>query len=120
VDVLNGSGVDARASKNAEALKSAGFLTNIPSASQSLVATTTIRYPTGQEGAAKALAAQVPGAVIVRSHEAKNVTLILGGNNLQVKSLMPATPTKNPSKAPPPPASGANTQTTAADAGCIN
>jgi LCP family protein required for cell wall assembly len=120
VDVLNGSGVDARATKNAGALKSAGFHTNIPTTNQSLLAATTIRYAPGEEGAAKALAAQVPGAVVVRSHEAKNVTLILGGNNLQVKSLMPATPTKTPSKAPSPPASGANAQTTAADAGCIN
>ncbi len=66
------------------------------------------------------LQAQVPGAVMVRTSQATAVTLLLGNNGVQVKSLMPAAS----ASATPPAAmaspSSATKITTAADAGCID
>lgn len=53
-----------------------------------------------------------------RTTQVSSVTLVLGANNIQVKTLMPA-PTAPSTSAPTPSGTG-NTVTTAADAGCIN
>jgi LCP family protein required for cell wall assembly len=120
VDVENASGVSQRASRNAAALKAVGFHTALPSVDPAPLANTTIRYPKGMEGAAKTLAAQIPGASVVRSGAVKNVTLLLGKNGVQVKSLTPAA---SPKPTAPKPSASSTTGpvvTTAADAGCIN
>jgi LCP family protein required for cell wall assembly len=124
VDVMNGSGVNLRATNNANALKQLGFNTNVPQGEPDALIATTIRYAPGLEGAANTLAAQIPGAKLVRSRQVQNVTLILGSNGLQVKSLMPVASTPTPPKSTQPQAtpsasSGAG-QTTAATGGCIN
>jgi LCP family protein required for cell wall assembly len=121
VDVWNGSGVNLRATKNAEALRALGFTTNVPQGNPDQLAATTIRYAPGMEGAAKTLAAQIPGAQIVRSRAVQNVTLILGANGVQVKSLMPVASSTPPTSTPPSQgSSSAPSVTTAAAAGCIN
>jgi len=105
-------------------LQQAGFNTQIPPATTDLMAKTTIRYPAGQESAAKALQAQVPGVVMVRTHDSSGVMLLLGNNGVQVKSLMSAshTPTggQTSSSSASSSSSGSASVTTAADAGCIN
>ncbi|MGX7680070.1 LCP family protein [Jatrophihabitans sp. DSM 45814] len=128
VTVVNDANANGLENTNAAALRQAGFKTVIPPASSDVLAKTTIRYATGQEAAAKAVQAQVPGAVLERSADVTGVTLLLGNNGIQVKSLMPATPTTPaaPAKttaiaaAPVSTAPGNTTVTTAADAGCIN
>ncbi len=120
VRVVNDTNTNGLETANAEALQAAGFKTVIPPAGTDVVAKTMIRYAPGQEPAAKALLAQVPGAVLERSPDVSAVTLVLGENKVQVKSLMP-TPDPKPSASgsakgvTPSPA-----VTTAADAGCIN
>ena len=84
---------------------------------------TTIRYPDGQQSQAKTLAAQVPGATMIKTDTVTRVTLIIGSNNLQVSSLNPA-PTTNTEApvAPVVPDTGNETTDTrnGADTGCIN
>ncbi len=89
VRVINDTNANGLEKTNAEALQAAGFKTEIPPATSDVVAKTEIRYRPGQESAAKALQAQVPGAVMEASSEVDAVTLVLGENKVQVKSLMP-------------------------------
>jgi LCP family protein required for cell wall assembly len=117
VQVINDTNTNGLETANAEALRAAGFKTEIPPASSDVVAKTLIRYAPGQESAAKALQAQVPGAVLESTSEVTSVTLVLGENKVQVKSLMP-TPSAGTSANPG--VSGSPAVTTAADAGCIN
>lgn len=128
VTVVNDTNSNGAEAANASALRAVGFKTTIPQPTSEVLAKTTIRYPKGQESAAKALEAQVPGAIMVRSTAVTSVTLLLGNNGVQVKSLMPVkssapaatAPTTSASAAPTPTSSGATKVTTAADAGCIN
>ena len=118
VQVINDTTSNGLETANAKALQAAGFKTEIPPATSDVVPKTTIRYAPGQEAAAKALQAQVPGAVMQRTTEVSGVSLVLGENRVQVKSLMPK-PTPGGSSAKPGAVSTPGV-TTAADAGCIN
>ncbi len=122
VQVVNDTNSNGLETANAKALQAAGFTTQIPAPTSDILGKTTIRYAPGQEAAAKALHAQVPGAVMVRSRQVSGVTLVLGENNVQVKSLMPSkAPQSTPAPtSPSPTSSSAPAVTTAADAGCIN
>jgi hypothetical protein len=84
------------------------------------VARTLIRYAPGQESAAKALQAQVPGAVLEATSGVSSVTLVLGENKVQVKSLMPTPAPGSASTSAKPGVASSPAVTTAADAGCIN
>jgi LCP family protein required for cell wall assembly len=126
VTVVNDTSSNGLETANSQALRAAGFKTTVPAPTTDVLGKTTIRYAKGQEGAAKALEAQVPGAVMVRSSQVTAVTLLLGNNGIQVKSLMKAAPTKAPTSSA---AASSSTSTgsssippvtTAADAGCIN
>lgn len=128
VDVLNGAGTAGLAAANAQALTEAGFaVRNVDDAA--VTASTTIRYPDGKQAQAKALAAQVPGAVLSRSSTVTAVTLILGQNGLQVASLTPAesggdeeptTPSTSSAPAEPTPSTSAEGTRNGADDSCIN
>lgn len=125
VTVINDTKNDGVATTNALALQQAGFKTSIPPATTDVLPKTTIRYAPGQESAVKALQAQVPGAVLVRSREVSGVSLVLGDNNVQVKSLMPKPTTAPSSTSSASSSSSAGSAsspavTTAADAGCID
>ncbi|MCU1423776.1 MAG: LytR family transcriptional regulator, partial [Microbacteriaceae bacterium] len=77
VTVLNGGSTNGAAAAGTEALAALGFQTGTP-ASADIIATTTITYPAGQEAAAKAVAATLPGALVEQSSEVDGVTAILG------------------------------------------
>jgi LCP family protein required for cell wall assembly len=120
VAVVNDTNSNGLEQTNAAALNKLGFQTTIPPATSDVVAKTVIQYPQGQEAAAKALAAAVPGAAVSQSSKVDTVTLVLGNNGVQVKSLMPAGHTSS-SPSPSGSASSDGTVTTnAAQAGCIN
>lgn len=122
VAVVNDASSNGLDKTNAAALGQLGFTTTIPAPSSDVIAKTTIKYPKGTEAAAKAVLAAVPGAVLSQTNDVSVVTLVLGNNGVQVKSLMPAG-SKAPAgptsaAAPSPPAS---TETiNAATPGCIN
>jgi hypothetical protein len=123
VNDANGNGLDTA---NARALQALGFKASVPAPTSDVLDRTTIRYRKGEESAAKALQAQVPGAVMERSSAVSGVTLLLGNNGVQVRSLMPAQPTSAPVAPPTTSAStgsgtaGNPSAVSAADAGCIN
>jgi LCP family protein required for cell wall assembly len=98
VTVLNGSDTDGVAGTSTDTLSSLGFKTKAPG-STTTHPNTTIEYPTGKEGDAKALAAYVPGAEVTASGSVSGVTLILGSDGLQVTKPGSST------AASPPPAS---------------
>jgi LCP family protein required for cell wall assembly len=116
VDVLNGAGIGGIAKSNADALQALGFAIGTVTDSQQ-TSLTTIRYPDGMQSQAKTLAAQVPGAVLVKATSVSRVTLIIGSNNQQVATLMP------PGTATPPTTSTTNESTdtrTGDDIDCIH
>ncbi len=118
VAVVNDTNSNGLEQANAAALAGLGFRTTVPPATSDVLARTVIEYPAGQESAAKAVAAAVPGAAVSRSSKVSAVTLVLGNDGVQVKSLMPPT-----GSAAPSPGSSANPDgtvtITAAQAGCI-
>jgi hypothetical protein len=120
VTVVNDTNSSGLETTNAAALRAAGFKTTVPAPTSDVLARTTIRYAKGQESAAKALQAQVPKAVMVRSSTVTGVTLLLGDNGVQVKSLMPTAPKSTAPQPTTPSTSSSVPVTTAADAGCIN
>lgn len=79
LDVLNGSGIEGLAGQTAEALEARGFVVrevgNAPATT-----TTVVRYPEGQEAAARTVAAEAPGGdVSVEADDSVEVvTLVLG------------------------------------------
>jgi LCP family protein required for cell wall assembly len=83
VQVVNGSGRSGRAAANSTALTGLGFKV-APPANGSSQTTTTITYPSGMEGQAKAVAAHVPGATVSVSSSVQQVTLTLGTDGHQV------------------------------------
>jgi LCP family protein required for cell wall assembly len=89
VSVLNGSDTDGVATSNTALLKQDGFKTKAPG-STTTSPNTVIEYPAGMEGAAKALAAYVPGAEVDQSKSVSVVTLVLGTDGVQVKGATPA------------------------------
>ena len=119
VAVVNDTKSNGLEQANAAALQKLGFKTTIPAASSEVVDRTVIEYPKGAEGAAKAVAAAVPGAAVSESSKVSTVTLVLGNNGVQVKSLMPAGGSGAGSSTPPANSDGTVT-TDAAQAGCIN
>jgi LCP family protein required for cell wall assembly len=127
VTVINDANTNGLETTNSKALQQAGFKTQVPASTSDVMAKTTIRYSAGQESAAKALQLQVPGAVMVRTHDNSGVTLLLGNNGVQVKSLMSTSQAPTGSSGSQAGSSSASsssssgtTVTTAADAGCIN
>jgi len=121
VQVVNDTNSNGLETTNARQLQALGFKTVVPAATSDVLSKTTIRYAPGQESAAKALQAQVPGAVMVASRDVSAVMLVLGNNGVQVKSLMPKTaPPSTPKASSTPTSSSAPAVTTAADGGCIN
>lgn len=106
VDVLNGSGGDGVAGRNATALRQAGFVVGHVGDTAG-VSATAVRFPAGQQAQAQLVAARVPGAAASQSGSVSRVTLVLGADGRGV--------TAAPTRAAP---SGV---TTAADTGgCIN
>ena len=89
LDVLNGTSTAGLAGRNADALKKVGFHVNKVDSTDPATSTT-VEYPAGQQGGAKAVAAAVPGAQLVQTNSVQRVTLVLGDNDVQAKALMPA------------------------------
>ena len=122
LDVLNGTPTAGVAGRNADALRHAGFTVVAVDSTEAATATT-VEYPAGHEGAAKAVAAAVPGASLVQTSSVQRVTLVLGTDGHQARGLAPsAAPASSPRATSPAPAnSGAATPPPAqAPAGCIN
>ena len=92
VRVINGSGTPGLAAKNSTALSGLGFTVGSPS-NGPRQPDTTITYPAGMEGQAKAVAAHVPGAAVAVSSSVTEVTLTLGtdGHQVSTGSGSPAT-----------------------------
>jgi hypothetical protein len=121
VAVVNDTNSNGLEQTNAAALQKLGFKTTIPAATSDVVDKTVIEYPKGAESAAKAVAAAVPGAAVNESSKVSTVTLVLGNNGVQVKSLMPASSSGAKSSTPnTSPSSDGTVTTDAAQAGCIN
>ncbi|MEP6598385.1 MAG: LCP family protein [Actinomycetota bacterium] len=112
VDVFNGSGADGVATRNANALKQAGFVIGQVETT-AWTATTVVSFPAGLQPQAQLVAARVPGAAVTPSDSVSRVTLILGADGRGVGAQSP------PANSPAPPAASAITN--AADSGaCIN
>ncbi|MFL6164591.1 MAG: LCP family protein [Jatrophihabitantaceae bacterium] len=122
VTVINDTNSNGLEQTNAEALRKLGFKTTIPAPTSDVVDKTVIEYPAGAESAAKAVAAAVPGAALSQSSKVSSVTLVLGNNGVQVKTLGASGSSRSAtSSSPSAPASSDGTVTTnAAQAGCIN
>jgi LCP family protein required for cell wall assembly len=116
VTALNGSAQNGLAAQSTAALAAAGFKTGAPGTTTTH-AKTTIEYPAGMESGAKALAAYVPGAVVVASSSVSGVTLILGTDGLTVTHPGAATSGSTGSAPAPTPTSPA---TSFGAATCIN
>ncbi|MDQ1720467.1 MAG: hypothetical protein QOI26_201 [Pseudonocardiales bacterium] len=124
VTVVNDTNSNGLEQTNAAALQKLGFKTVVPDPTSDVEAKTLIKYPKGSEAAAKAVTAAVPGAVLTQATDVQAVTLVLGNNGIQVKSLMPAKSTTASTAAgsasPTPTSSDGTVTTNAAQAGCIN
>jgi len=109
VNDTSGNGVE---NTNAAALRALGFQVNIPAPTAEVLDRTTITYGPGQESAARAVLDVVPGAVTVASRAATGVTLALGDNGVQVKTLVKPGTSSSHAAAPP--------VITADHPGCVN
>jgi len=89
VQVLNGSGTSGAAGTASDALGALGFVTAEPGSSPT-TSVSTVRYPSGQEAQARAVAEAVPGAVPVQSADVTSVTLVLGTDGVAVPLPAPA------------------------------
>jgi len=98
VQVVNGSGRSGLAAANSAALTTLGFKVSTPTNGTSQ-AVTTISYPAGMEGQAKAVAAHVPGATVTVSTSVQRVTLTLGTDGRQVAGAAGASSARAPSTA---------------------
>jgi LCP family protein required for cell wall assembly len=83
VRVVNDTNGDDAGDDAIAALRQLGF-TAQAQPSPSVSDTTSIRYPDGMESEAKALAAAVPGAKLVRTGDVSQVTLVLGNDGVAV------------------------------------
>jgi LCP family protein required for cell wall assembly len=99
LDVLNGTAISRLAGRNADALRAAGFHVDVVDSTDRTTATT-IEYPNGAQSSAKAVAAQVPGAVLAETSSVRKVTLVLGSNGAQARSLGPGETPRSGSPAP--------------------
>ena len=86
LDVLNGTAIAGRAGRNGDALRAAGFHVDTVDSTDP-TADTTIEYPDGAQAGAKAVAAAVPRASLVETGSVHKVTLILGANGVQARTL---------------------------------
>ncbi len=86
IDVLNGTAISRLAGRNADALRAAGFHVDVVDSTDPTAATT-IEYPNGMQSAAKAVATQVPRAVLAETSSVHKATLVLGSNGVQASSL---------------------------------
>ena len=98
VDVLNGTSTYLLATKNADQLAKLGFHTDVIDSTPSPITATSIEYPPGQEAAAKAVLAVIPGAKLIDTSSVARVTIELGSDGRQVRGLassvaVPTTPT---------------------------
>jgi LCP family protein required for cell wall assembly len=100
VDVLNGTSGSGLAGRNGDALRAAGFHVDTVDSTDPTAATT-VEYPDGAQSAAKAVAAEVPGAQLVRASSVRKVTLVLGSNGVQVNGLGSAQARPATKAAPP-------------------
>ncbi len=114
VSLANDTSSDGVELTNAAALRALGFTVNVPPATSEVQDKTTISYPPGSEAAAKAVAAAVPGAVLVPTKTVTGVVLALGNNGIQVKTLMH----RPGASATPTPTS--TTVVTASGSNCVN
>ena len=130
VTVLNGSGITGAATNAGGVLSARGFQVGAPGSSDT-TKTTLVRYPSGMEAQAKAVAAVVPGAVAVRSTTVTGVQLVLGtdGKTAQPVAAAPApaessapaaepAPTESKSSEPAP--SSTDVKSYGKDGVCIN
>jgi LCP family protein required for cell wall assembly len=115
MDVLNGTDTVGLAGRNATQLKKLGFKVDVIDSTDSS-AKTLLEYPAGQQSAAKAAQAVVPGAVLTLTSTVKRVTLVLGTDGREVRGLSSTATTTTGHAAKP--------ATTTADKtgglGCIN
>ena len=82
VDVLNGTGEDGVAARNASALQKVGFKIAAVDTAPSASTKTIVEYPSGMQSQAAAVAAHVPGAATAQG-SVTVVTLLLGSDGLQ-------------------------------------
>jgi LCP family protein required for cell wall assembly len=90
LDVLNGTDTARLAARNATALRSLGFRTDVVDSATSTTPTTEVQYPPGKDAEAKAVLRAVPHAKAVATPDVSRVTLVLGTDGREVKGL--ATP----------------------------
>jgi LCP family protein required for cell wall assembly len=90
VQVLNATGRSGLAATTTASLRQLGFGTVTP-ANAATRRTTTITYPAGEQAAAQALAAHVPGATLVAGGAGRTLTLTLGTDGTRVTRSTPAT-----------------------------
>lgn len=81
VTVLNGGSQNGAATTATHAFAAAGFKTGTPGDADT-TATTTVRYPAGQEAQAKAVAALLPGAAVQQTTDVSGVTVVLGDDGI--------------------------------------
>lgn len=117
VSVLNGSGISGAAGRTSRALQQYGF--HIATVGNAVHGKTTIRYNSGDAGAAKTLAKAVPGAALVAddSLSSGTVQLTVGTDFTSVRNPAAAS-TPTPSASASPSASPLPAGTTAADQNC--
>ena len=109
VTVLNGSDENGAASLATQTLAAAGFKTGTPG-DASTTSATVIKYRSGQESQAKAVAAYLPGAELYETNDVSTVTVVLGEDG-----IMPTSPTQSSSSSTSSPSTGATS--TSAPAG---
>jgi LCP family protein required for cell wall assembly len=110
VRVVNGGQKNGAAQENATRLDGYGFHTTVDSQTTTQAATT-IKFASGMEAAAKALASKLPKNVVLEKSDVTTLTLVLGADGLSVtaSSSSSTSPSTSPTKASKP-----------LDAGCIN
>jgi LCP family protein required for cell wall assembly len=117
VTVENARSVTGAAGAATATFESFGFVTTAPQnvPTQTL---TTIEYPAGQEGKAKAVLIKLPGARTVKTASVDHVTVVLG-----LDGLNPTSSTNSGGTAAPPtatPAAGSGKATTYSPTNCVN
>lgn len=123
VTVANGTGTTGLAGRNGKALSALGFALGEPTTVDA-ASTTTIEYPAGMEAQAKTLAAAVPGAAVAVSGTVTALTLLLGGDGVEVPGAAPTTTAKagasTTTATPAPTATPTGAATPAPQPSCIN
>jgi len=89
VAVQNARAESGVAGVGTDTLAALGFITEEPTTVDPVDATI-IEYPAGQEAAAKAVAAYLPGAAVIESTTVTGVTVVLGTDGMLVNSTIEA------------------------------